>query len=200
MVTKKANGEGSVTPHRDRWRLRWTATDGTRRTKVIEPMTISAARAKLREFQVLGMPEPESRTRRFREFAPDYLAFREKDWTLSTYRNAVSIMNAHLLPAFGDLPLDRITQRRVDLWWASMADHPVQRRNSFFTLQKAMKTARRWGEIQTWDVEIEKAGKDVAVPRPPGPSRTSTTCSVTSSPSTSRPWRSCSPHISESVS
>ena len=165
-MPKKANGEGSVTRHGDGWRLRWTAPDGTRKTKVIPKMSEKAARAQLREFQVLGMPEPASRSRRFREFTVDYLAFREKDWQLTTYGNAVSIMNAHLLRAFGDLPLDRITQRRVDMWWASMADHQVQRRNCFFTLQKAMKTAKRWGEIPTWDVEIENAGKDVSVPRP----------------------------------
>jgi integrase len=142
--------------------------DGRRKSKVVKGMTKRQAGAHLREIQAGLVPEPEPTTKRivFSDFAAEYLAAREPLVALGTYRNWVSLLNTTLLPAFGNLPLGQITQRRVDLWWARAGRKPVLRRNAYFTLRSMMKLAVRWSYLPAWTVEIEGAGKDVAKPRP----------------------------------
>lgn len=170
-MAKKANGEGTLTRHGEGWRLRWTTPDGTRKSKVIGKMTEAAAKKVLRQLiadserGVSTEPVP-TKTIRFDAFAKEYLAAREPLVAVSTYRCWVSLLNTTLLPTFGDLTLDQITQRRVDIWWAHKASKPVLRRNAYFTLRSMMKLAVRWGYLAAWTVEIEGAGKDVAKPRP----------------------------------
>ncbi len=159
-------GDGSITPHGDGFRLRWMQ-DGARRSKVVKGMTERQARAHLRALQAgLHVEEPRPKGVRFSHFAQEYLAAREPLVAVGTYRNWVSLLNTTLLPHFGTLTLDQITQRRVDLWWARTGQKPVLRRNAYFTLRSMMKLAVRWGYLPAWTVEVAGAGKDVAKPRP----------------------------------
>jgi hypothetical protein len=63
--------------------------------------------------------EPERRVRViFREAAEAWYAERgqEKAWSPSTSRDYRSALDVHLLPAFGDVTLDKITPARITLW------------------------------------------------------------------------------------
>lgn len=71
-----------------------------------------------------------------------------------------------LLPTFGGVPLNKVSVRLVDTWWGKHADHPVQRRNAYFLLSNIMKHAVWWGYIAHTPCLVDKAGKDVAAPRP----------------------------------
>jgi integrase len=170
-MPKKANGEGTLTRHGDGWRLRWSMPDGTRKSRVVGKMTEAAAKRLLRQLiadaerSVSTDPVP-TKNIRFDVLAKEYLAAREPLVAVSTYRCWVSLLNTTLLPTFGELPLDQITQRRVDIWWAYKATKPVLRRNAYFTLRSMMRLAVRWGYLAAWTVEIDGAGKDVAKPRP----------------------------------
>lgn len=163
----RSKGAGSVEVYKDGYRLRWTEKDGTRRSKIVRPATKRQAEQLLREI-VSGLHVEESRPNgvRFSDLAQEYLSAREPLVAHGTYRNWVSLLNTTLLPAFGTLTLDQITQRRVDLWWARAGWKPVLRRNAYFTLRSMMKLAVRWGYLPAWTVEVEGAGKDVAQPRP----------------------------------
>ncbi|MFI8632146.1 tyrosine-type recombinase/integrase [Microbacterium sp. NPDC077663] len=163
----RSKGAGSVEVYKNGYRIRWTDQSGTRRSKVLRGVTKRQAEAHLREVQsgLHDEPMPASPVR-FEAFAKEYLAARERLITVGTYRNWVSLLNTTLLPAFGTLTLDQLTQRKVDLWWARAGLKPVLRRNAYFTLRSMMKLAVRWGYLPAWTVEIENAGKDVARPRP----------------------------------
>ncbi len=171
FMAKKANGDGSFTRHGEGWRLRWSMPDGTRKSKVIGKMSEAAAKKVLR--QLIADAERGANTEpaptksiRFDALAKEYLAARETLVAVSTYKCWVSLLNTTLLPTFGALTLEEITQRRVDMWWAHKASKPVLRRNAYFTLRSMMKLAVRWSYLAAWTVEIEGAGKDVAKPRP----------------------------------
>jgi len=65
--------------------------------------------------------EPERRVRvTFKEAAESWYATRgqEKGWSPSTRRDYRSVLDVHLLPAFQDVTLDRITPARIEAWRA----------------------------------------------------------------------------------
>lgn len=158
-------GDGSIKPHGDGWRLRWT-DHGTRRSKVVKGLTERQARAHLRELQAGLVPDPEfTRKIRFDVFAREYLAAREPLVALGTYKNWLSLLKGPLKP-FERLTLDQLTQKSVDIWWGRQGQHPVNRRNAYFMLRKMMRMAVRWGYIPAWTVVIDNAGKDVSTKRP----------------------------------
>lgn len=163
----RSKGAGSVEAYKDGYRVRWTDLSGRRRSKVLRGVTKRQAEVYLREVQagLHAEPVPTSSVR-FDAFASEFLKARERTVAVGTYKNWVSLLNTTLLPAFGTLTLDQLTQRKVDLWWARAGLKPVLRRNAYFTLRSMMKLAVRWGYLPAWTVEIENAGKDVARPRP----------------------------------
>ena len=65
--------------------------------------------------------EPERRVRvTFKEAAESWYAKRgqEKGWSPSTRRDYRSVLDVHLLPAFQDVTLDKITPARIEAWRA----------------------------------------------------------------------------------
>lgn len=187
----RSKGAGSVEVYKDGYRLRWTEKGGTRRSKIVRPATKRQAEQLLRE-TVSGLHAQESRPNgvRFSDLAHEYLAAREPLVAHGTYRNWVSLLNTTLLPAFGTLTLDQITQRREDLWWARAGWKPVLRRNAYFTLRSMMKLAVRWGYLPAWTVEVEGAERTLRNPGPRLRSSTWTVCSRIRTPSTVLPSKS----------
>lgn len=62
-------------------------------------------------------PEPVEAPRQvptFHEFASEWFAAREREWTPTTARAYRALLRDHLLPVFAELPLDRITAERID--------------------------------------------------------------------------------------
>lgn len=50
----------------------------------------------------------------FHEFASEWYAAREAEWTPTTARTYLAVLRDHLLPVFAELPLDQITPERID--------------------------------------------------------------------------------------
>jgi integrase len=66
----------------------------------------------------------------FADAAEEWLAHgeRERDWKRSTINDYRSAVRAHLLPAFGPVPLERVTTRAIETWrslW--LAEHRAPR-------------------------------------------------------------------------
>lgn len=71
-------------------------------------------------------------------------------------------LNAHILPAFGDLTLDRICQEDVQRFAIGLRMQPHSVRNVLGTLNSICKTARTWGySVGRWSLA------DVALPKQP---------------------------------
>ncbi|MDE0521096.1 MAG: hypothetical protein OXH79_03970 [Boseongicola sp.] len=63
-------------------------------------------------------PPPGATAPLFRDFVADpWMAVRRGNWKPSTLRSVESLLRSHLLPAFGNLPLDRIARADVDTWF-----------------------------------------------------------------------------------
>lgn len=102
----------------------------------------------------------------FDTFADEYMQYRKAELSPGTFRNYESLLKKHLRPAFGQRQVGSISVRDVDLWWATMADHPVTRRNGYFLLSNMFRLALSWEHTKQTPCVRPKAGKDVATPRP----------------------------------
>ncbi|WIB64384.1 site-specific integrase [Curtobacterium sp. MCBD17_040] len=102
----------------------------------------------------------------FREYAEQIHAEREATLSPGTWRNQRSLLNRHLLPAFGHRHIGDVTRADVRRWWASKAAQPVNRRNAYYLLRVIFNTAVEDELIQVTPVQIKDAGKDVAKRRP----------------------------------
>lgn len=147
------------------WRVRFTS-DGKRRSKSFrtEKAALRFQRSTLVDIDRGDYFDDTKGNQLFRDFAVEYMAART-DLAAGTRKGYESLLRTQLLPTFGDRKMKDITVKQVELWWASKADHPVNRRNSYFLLSSMMKTALRWQLIKQSPCIIEKAGKDVAKPR-----------------------------------
>lgn len=142
-------------------------TDGKRKTKTFthEKDAVKFHRQTLVDLERRDYFDDSKGDQLFRDFAPDYMATRT-DLAVGTKHNYKSLLNTMLLPAFGDTKLRNLTVMMVDKWWAENSKRLVNRRNAYFLLSSMMKTALRWGLIRQSPCIVEKAGKDVAKPRP----------------------------------
>jgi len=76
-----------------------------------------------------GVARPVMKRVRFAEAAAEYLRFSEEDrgckpTTVRNYRNAIRV---HLLPVFGEMPLEDITVQEIEQWRAGMSSARQQR-------------------------------------------------------------------------
>jgi len=98
-------------------------------------------------------------TRRRRDGAP--LAIRTRD----LYR---SIFDCHLLPAFGAIPLAKVTRDDVRTWWATTADKvsPTVAARSYRVLSAIYTTALEDGKVQATPCAIKGGGQEHTAERP----------------------------------
>lgn len=68
----------------------------------------------------------------FADAAAEFLRYCEHDRACkpSTLRDYRSNLDAHLLPAFGDLPLEEITAHAIDSWRSTLSELSLARRTS----------------------------------------------------------------------
>lgn len=104
----------------------------------------------------------------FAELAAQVMEHREDDLRPGTRRNHRSLMKTVLLPAFGALPVDKITRARIDRWWSSpaMRAHPVNRKNAGHVLATILRFGERWEYIGKSPFDVPGASADVSQPRP----------------------------------
>lgn len=175
-----------------RWQARYTGPDDVRRTLGMTYDTKADARAALaaieldiREQGPAWLPpgvdakhDEQTRVDKFAKsigmtkrpptfgrFAREYLETKSITLAPKTVEGYESLLHRHLLPTFGQYPLNLITVRRVDEWWASMGEKPVLRRNAYFLLSGIMRSAVRYSLITASPCVVENAGAAVAKPR-----------------------------------
>lgn len=102
----------------------------------------------------------------FADAAAEYLRFIEQDRGVkpSTLRGYRSIVNAHLLPFFGEKRIEEITSRMVEDWRASLENHKRERplaartkNRSLMVLNGVFKRAQKvWGLPRNPVAEVER--------------------------------------------
>jgi integrase len=95
----------------------------------------------------------------FADAAAEYLRYIENDRgrkpsTLRGYRSAIE---AHLLPAFGSMPVEDVTTRAIEGWVASFAGSPRSRNKLLIQLHGILGRAKKvWGLPTNAAAEVEK--------------------------------------------
>lgn len=150
-----------------RWQVRYTGPDGIRHAA---PRTFSAridaeeyAAARRREIDAgRWTMATAAEVPPFAGYAQQWLDERMvagrplKARTAQLYR---SILEGHLIPAFGAMPLDAITPARVRSWYArALVDHPTRRAHTYSLLRTIMNTAVADDLIESNPCRIRGAG------------------------------------------
>ncbi len=85
----------------------------------------------------------------FADAAAEYLRYCEQDRGCkpSTLRDYGSNLNAHLLPAFGDVPLEEITAASIDRWRGSLTGLSARTKNKLLVVMHGVmrRAAHVWG-------------------------------------------------------
>ncbi len=88
----------------------------------------------------------EKLTPTFRAFAEEYLQRSDPHWKPSGRKTVRIYLNARILPAFGEMPLDRISPEDVAAWFdAASRDRPGAANRAFEILRAMMFRAEEWG-------------------------------------------------------
>ncbi len=155
MATRRGHGEGSIYRAGDRWiaciDLGWH--NGRRVRKRVKSKTRKAASAALRRLQAdaaRGLAVVNDR-RSVEEFLQQWLAEvvapTTRPRTIGTYR---SIVEQHLVPALGHIPLNRLRPAHVQRLVAAVVAAGKSPRTCeiiWSTLRRALKIAVRWGLV-----------------------------------------------------
>ena len=96
----------------------------------------------------------------FADAAAEWLRYVEHDRlrrpsTLATYR---ALLRTHILPAFGELPLEAVTTHRIEAWIASVDRSPATRTKALAMVHGIFQRARK-----VWGLPVNPA-RDVAKP------------------------------------
>ena len=162
----RAGAFGSVDKLATGYRARYYGPDGRRYKAPTMFLTIKDARGYLSTVQAdiikkAWMPpeaEPTVSTKlTFEVYAKDWLRHRDvKDRTREHY---TKLLDDHLVPAFGALPLASITADDVRAWHTKMGnDTPTMRAHCYGLLRTIMGTAASDGKISTNPCVIRGAG------------------------------------------
>jgi integrase len=95
---------------------------GVRKRKKIGPskriaaLALAQVKVKIAKGEYLGIYEDKKRT--FRQFAPEYLAYSQAHKSARSFQRDQGIIDAHLLPVFGDHYLSEITLAQAEQYQA----------------------------------------------------------------------------------
>jgi integrase len=95
----------------------------------------------------------------FADAAAEFLRYSEQDrgckpWTIRGYRSTIE---AHLIPAFGKLPVENITTEGIERWIASIEASPRTRNKLLILLHGILKRARKvYGLPHNAAADVEK--------------------------------------------
>ncbi len=96
----------------------------------------------------------------FADAATEFLRYSEQDRGCkpSTIRDYRSTLEAHLLPAFGEVPLESITPASIDHWRASLTTLSPRTKNKLLTVMHGVmrRAAHVWGLRANPLTEVEK--------------------------------------------
>jgi integrase len=120
---RRANGEGSIFPYRDRWRgaVTWTDADGIRHKRVVTSKVKGDVRrevARLRAALDQGIAPPPRTT--VADFLATWLDASHQRIRHSTWRGYESCVRVYLVPAFGSVELGKLTPTQVERMTAGL--------------------------------------------------------------------------------
>jgi integrase len=95
----------------------------------------------------------------FADAAAEYLRYIEQDRGRkpSTLRGYRSALEAHLLPAFGSMPVEEVTTSEIERWIASLGGSPRSRNKLLIELHGILGRAKKvWGLQANAAAEVEK--------------------------------------------
>jgi integrase len=144
-----------------KWRLRIAiGVDSAGKTRtasvVVAAENQTDAEDKLREFRTQhAATSPDARALTFGRHLRDWLAFTKPHLSPTTWHGYRAIVETRLVPALGDVPLDKLTTRRFDTLWAQLAKptpaHP--RGLATASIQQTKAVARRaLNQAIVWDL------------------------------------------------
>ena len=79
------------------------------------------------------------------EFADEFLERYARHWKPSTLTGSTYLIRSYILPAFGHMAVDAITEEHVKDWFASMSERPGMANRSMPILSTMMRMAELWG-------------------------------------------------------
>jgi integrase len=139
------------------WTLRLRIERKVRRFTIGSAETMSADEARTRALQLRAEHQPktilllaaaDAPAMTLRELSRDLLQAKNSIWRPSTVKAVTTYLNAELLPAFGDRPINRLTTAEIAEWFHAYSDRRPGGANQALThLRTALKFARDTGRL-----------------------------------------------------
>ena len=139
------------------WTLRMRVDAKVRRFTIGTSDTMSAEEARTRALQLRAEHQPKTILQlangdrpamTFRELSQDLLQARDGVWKPSTLKAVSTYLNAELLPAFGDRPINRLTAAEVAQWFhAYSTRRPGGANQALSHFRSTLKFARETGRL-----------------------------------------------------
>lgn len=154
MAKKRVYGEGSITQRKDgRWQISVPGLDGQRRYAYADtPKEAEKVRRKLLS-EVEQGKVPASK-QPFQEHVKEWLEMKRKsqDYKPNTYLGTVYTFNAHFIPAFGHIPLSKLSPSHIQKFYSKLLDQslsPNTIRRYHQKLNVCLKSAIKQGKIDS---------------------------------------------------
>jgi integrase len=151
MAKKRVYGEGSVTRRKDgRYQISVPGIDGKRRYGYADsPKDAEKLRRQMLADVEQGKQPPSKQL--FQVHAREWLEMKKReDGKPNTYINAVSRMDAYFVPAFGHIPLNRLTPDHIQKLYDQLLDkglNPNTVRTYHSTLKTCLDSAVKRGKL-----------------------------------------------------
>lgn len=155
-----------------RWQVRYAGSDGIMRpadqtfgTKAEAERWLTRAEAEILDGDWI---DPDAGRVPFGEYAADWIAERPnlRPNTIRLYRY---LLRDHLLPDFGNVPLNRLTDSRIRRWRRELLDtgvSPITTAKAYRLLKAVMNTAVSDGLIRRNPCRLRGAGQEHSAERP----------------------------------
>lgn len=157
---KRQYGSGCLIKRGRRWAIRWRemeiAPDGTTRRALRYELLGDVSRKEAADslaqrVATAGSGRGPIRSRvAFRTFAAEWLAHVMPMYKHSTQRNHRHILDKHLLPRFGDMPLVEVTRQEIQAYMSSLTKAgyaPKTIDHMHDVLSALLRTAVKWGHL-----------------------------------------------------
>jgi integrase len=130
------------------------------RSKPVAELAEKDLQVKIAKEKYLGIFEANPTP--FAKYAAAWLERKKATLARSTYRDYLSIMNAHVLPHFGKIPLSRVTHRDVEDFLDGLVTLSAKRKNNIMVPVKCLfSDAKRRGDIRETPTELIRRLKEV---------------------------------------
>ena len=129
------------------------------RSKSVAELAEKDLQVKIAKEMYLGIFEADLTP--FAKYAATWLERKKATLARSTYRDYLSIMNVHVLPHFGKIPLSRVTHRDVEEFLDGLGTLSAKRKNNIMVPVKCLfNNAKRRSDIRETPTELIRRLKE----------------------------------------